>query len=459
MENGPVLILAHRQELIDQAIDKMARATGVRAVKEMAEAKADGTEPMVVASMQTLGRRNVFADGHFRTVIVDECHHLVSESYMTLMGRFTGAKVLGVTATPDRADKKELGGYFQSLAYEIGLLDLIAQGYLSKIVVQRMPVRIDLSAVSKRAGEFASEDLDAAISPFLEKVVGQLPRDRKILVFLPLIATSRLFTRLAVEAGFDAEHVDGESSDRRDILSRFADKEKAGILSNSMLLTEGYDCPSIDCVLCLRPTASRPLYSQMVGRGTRIHPGKENLLVLDALWHTGKHSLVKPTSLVTDSREIGDIAESTLDQGELLDIEAVVESARKEREASLIRKLNEEAARAIGKKLTAIDPIEFAVSLHDSRLADYEPVMEWEHAPASPKQIQMVERFGIAGDKVRCKGHASAIINRIMERQRLKLATPKQLKWLIKLGHPRPYIETFKGAGEFLDARFGKNKK
>ena len=457
LEHGPVLILAHRQELIDQAIDKMEKATGVRAVKEMAESKASGNERMVVASMQTLSRRDVFGSGYFRTVIVDECHHLVSDSYLNLMGRFTGAKVLGVTATPDRSDKKELGSYFEKVAYEIGLLDLIAQGYLSKIVVNRIPVRVDLSNVSKRAGEFASEELDSAITPWLEKIVAHIPRDRKTLVFLPLIATSKQFTEIAKGAGFDAEHVDGNSPDRADVLARFAAK-KVGILSNSMLLTEGYDCPSIDCVLVLRPTMSRPLYSQMIGRGTRIFPGKENLLVLDALWLTGKHSLVRPTSLVTDSVEVAKIAEEMLDQGEMWDVEKVVESAKEQREKSLIKQLKEQAAKAIGKKLNAIDPLEFAVSLHDARLAEYEPVMAWESAPPSPKQVQMIERFGLAGDRVTCKGHASAIINRIMDRQRLKLASPKQLKWLIKLGHPKPYTETFKGASEFLDKQFNKQK-
>lgn len=458
LEHGPVLILAHRQELIDQAIDKMEKATGVRAVKEMAESRATGTERMVVASMQTLSRRDVFGPGHFKTVIVDECHHLVSESYLNLMGRFSGAKVLGVTATPDRSDKKELGSYFQSVAYEIGLLDLIAQGYLSKIVVNRIPIRVDLSSVNKRAGEYASEDLDSAISPWLAKIVAHIPRDRKVLVFLPLIATSKLFTEIALVAGFDAEHVDGNSPDRAEILQRFAEK-KVGILSNSMLLTEGYDCPSIDCVLVLRPTMSRPLYSQMIGRGTRIYPGKENLLVLDALWLTGKHSLVRPTSLVTDSPEIAQIAEEMLDQGDLWDVEQVVESAKEKREQSLIKQLKEQADKALGKKLNAIDPLEFAVSLHDARLAEYAPVMEWERLPPSPKQVQMIERFGLAADRVTCKGHASAIINRIMDRQKLKLASPKQLKWLIKLGHPKPYTESFKGASEFLDKHFNRSKK
>jgi len=136
----------------------------------------------------------------------------------------------------------------------------------------------------------------------------------------------------------------------------------------------------------------------------------------------------------------------------------VVESAKEQREQSLIKQLKEQAAKAIGKKLNAIDPLEFAVSLHDARLAEYEPVMAWESAPPSPKQVQMIERFGLAGDRVTCKGHASAIINRIMDRQRLKLASPKQLKWLIKLGHPKPYTETFKGASEFLDKQFGNKK-
>ena len=126
---------------------------------------------------------------------------------------------------------------------------------------------------------------------------------RKTVVFLPLIKTSQKFRDLLNTYGFRAAEVNGQSDDRRQVLADF-DAGKYNVLCNSMLLTEGWDCPSVDCVVVLRPTKVRSLYSQMVGRGTRLSPGKSDLLLLDFLWMTDKHELCRPADLVCEDRAV-----------------------------------------------------------------------------------------------------------------------------------------------------------
>ena len=161
-EGGRVLILAHRDELIRQAVDKLRRATGLDAAVEKAGETAEGSLYRVtVGSVQTLMRGSRlarFPPDHYGAVIVDEAHHVLSDSYRTILNYFAGARVLGVTATPDRGDKRNLGGFFQAIAYEYALPQAIAEGFLCRIVAQTIPLRIDLTAVRVTAGDFNDAD-------------------------------------------------------------------------------------------------------------------------------------------------------------------------------------------------------------------------------------------------------------------------------------------------------------
>ena len=280
-----VLILAHRGELLEQAADKMAQATGLKCAVEKAEdSSLDSWYRVVVGSVQSLmrpARLEQFAPDHFGTIIVDEAHHALADSYQRILDYFGGAKVLGVTATPDRGDMRNLGTYFDSLAYEYTLPKAIKEGYLSPIKAQTIPLTLDLSTVRQQAGDFSAKDLGSALDPYLYQIADEMAKtvmDRKTLVFLPLIATSQKFTQILNERGFSAAEVNGESKDRAEVLRDFTDG-RYNVLNNSMLLTEGYDHPAIDCVVVLRPTKIRSLYAQMIGRGTRLYPGKDHLLL------------------------------------------------------------------------------------------------------------------------------------------------------------------------------------
>lgn len=456
---GRTLILAHRDELLDQAIEKLHRATGIFAQKEKAGARASLHAEVVVASIQTMSRRlDKWPRHHFSLVVVDEAHHGAADSYLNVLRHFDqSAKVLGVTATPDRADRKNLGAYFESIAFEIPLFQLIHQNYLSPIRVKALPVKIPVDGLRKVAGDYAREDIASKLEPYLRSIAQAIREHaafRKTLVFLPLIATSREFTRICLEEGINAAHVDGTSPDRREILDRFAAGE-IDLLNNPMLLSEGYDEPSIDCVIVLRPTRSRALYSQMIGRGTRLAPGKNNLLLLDFLWMHEKHDLIRPAHLVATSRQEEADMRQLLEQSsatqEEFDLEDLQGLARARREESLRREIETKARRLA----RTVDPVEFCLNVNNFEIAEYEPTCKWEEKPVTEGQAHFLRQQGIDPAAVKCKGQASRIIEILINRRRLKLASPKQMKWLRKFGHPSPETCSFKEATTFLDQRWG----
>ncbi len=452
------LVLVHREELIWQAVDKIRRATGLFAEVEMGEHRAGFSAPVVVASVQTLmreSRRSRWPRDHFGLVVVDEAHHVLADSYLSTLGYFDEfSYVLGVTATPDRGDKKSLGKYFDNIAVEISLLDLIRQNWLSPVRVKTVPLGVDLRGVRTVAGDFNADDLGHAIEPYLARIADVMVehRDRKTLVFLPLISLSVEFARLCRKRGLAAEHVDGQSRERAATLERFA-RNDTRLLTNAMLLTEGFDEPSIDCVVCLRPTKMRGLYAQIVGRGTRIFPNKDHLLLLDFLWLSEDHSLVKPASLIAGSAEEAEqITEKLGDDGDLEEAKVAADADR----ARSLRERLEQNRRRQGK---TFDALEFALSVNDLAIAEFEPTMRWHEDAVSAKQAGLLERFGVDPTTVTCKGQACAIIERVFLRRDLGLATPKQVRQLRRFGFQNPELATFEEAGAFLDARFGGSRR
>jgi superfamily II DNA or RNA helicase len=447
------LILAHREELITQAVDKLRVSTGIEAQVEMGDERASLDAPVVVASVQTLmreKRRERWPRDHFGLVVVDECHHVLSDSYQNTLGHFHDhAKVLGVSATPERGDKKNLGKYFENIACEVTLLDLINQGWLAPIKVKTVPLGMDLRGVRTSHGDFSADDLGHALEPYLEQIADVLVehRHRKTLVFLPLIAVSKRFAEICRERGLLAEHIDGQTNERKAALERFK-RDETRILCNAMLLTEGYDEPSIDCIVCLRPTKVRALYSQIIGRGTRIWPGKDHLLVLDFLWQAEEHSLMRPANLIAeDEADAKALTEKLGGEGDL-------EEAREEVNADRTRSLTDRLRANQTRSGSVLDPIELAVSLNEAALADYVPTMAWQAAAPTFKQLDVLAKFGLDTINIQTKGHASLILDRLITRRKLGLATPKQVRVMRRHGHQRPEIATFEEAKAFLDTKF-----
>lgn len=440
---GKVLLLAHRGELLEQAADKIKSATGLGCSVEKAEQTSKGSWFRVtVGSVQSLMRPQrlaLFDPAEFEAVIVDEAHHAMADSYQTILHHFGGAKVLGVTATPDRADRRDLGEYFDSIAYEYTLPRAIRDGYLSPIKAQTVPIDIDLGGVRASSGDLSASDLGTALDPYLGAIADEMLAAgcmrRKTVAFLPLVATSRKFAAALAERGFRSMEVNGDSPDRAETLAAFDQAGPGSVLCNSMLLTEGWDCPSVDCVVVLRPTKVRSLYAQMVGRGTRLSPetGKEDLLVLDFLWHTERHDLCRPAHLVAGSREVADAMTERLavdPSGGPVDLEEAERAARADVVAQREESLAEELAAMRTRRRRLVDPLQFEMSIKAEDLSGYVPGFAWEMAPASEQQLAALERFGIFPDSVECAGKASMLLDRLAKRRDEGLSTPRQIRQL-----------------------------
>jgi superfamily II DNA or RNA helicase len=458
-EGKRVLILANREELLQQASDKIRAAVNLETALEKAESTAiNSLLPITVGSVQTLSRSSrlkQFPADYFDTIIVDEGHHALASSWQSILQYFYGANVALFTATPDRSDRKNLGQYVEALAHEYTIRQAIADGYLCKIAAQTIPLKIDLSKVRTTAGDYNDADLGTALDPYLEQIADHMAdtvRDRRCLVFLPLIKTSEKMTELLRARGFPAAHVCGVSPDRAAIISAF----QAGDISclcNSMLLTEGFDCPPINCIVCLRPTKIRSLYAQVVGRGTRIHPDKQNLLILDFLWHTTKHDLCHPCSLVAETAEVADRMTALQEAaGGPVDLEDIEQQAKTDtlhaREEALARELRQKH----GRKGKLIDPVEFSLLISDESLADYEPVFPWESKEVSTAQKQTLSRFGFDTDRIPNRGYASKLMNKIFDRRKQNMASPGQIKLLKRFGYPDAAAMPFATAKATIDA-------
>lgn len=459
-EGETVLTLAHREELLSQAIEKQYSVTGIMPALEKAESSClKSYSPLVVGSVQTISRvsrLDRFPRDYFSTIIIDEAHHSLSPSYMAVLEHFHNAKVLGVTATPDRADKKELGKVYDSLAYEYSMRDAIKEGYLVPIKAQTIPLEIDLSQVHNTMGDFDANELQATLTPYLEEIAEHMKKyckGRKTVVFLPLIAISQQFTDILNSKGFRAVEVNGGTEDRAGVIQDFADG-KYNVICNAMLLTEGWDCPSVDCVIVLRPTQSRGLYQQMIGRGTRLSPetGKKDLLILDFLWMTAKHDLCRPCSLVAKSKEIGDKITQLIEMGDYVDLMEAEEQSEKdvlaEREKSLADKLKENRH----KKAKLVDPLQYMFSIEAEDLSSYEPQFMWEAMPASESQLKTLDKFGIDASTVTCKGYASMLLDKLMKRAQEKMATPKQIRCLERFGYEHVGMWKFETANMIITA-------
>ena len=453
-----VLVLAHRGELLEQAADKLAQATGLRCATEKAEESCLGSwYRVVVGSVQSLmrdKRLSRFAHDYFQTIVVDEAHHVLSDGYQRVLNHFCDARVLGVTATPDRGDMRNLGQCFQSLAYEYSLPKAIRDGFLSPIKALTIPLKLDLTGVGVQSGDFKAGDLGTALDPYLEQIADEMERycfDRKTVVFLPLVKTSQKFRDILNRHGFQAAEVNGTSDDRAQILRDF-DAGKYNVLCNSMLLTEGWDCPSVDCIVLLRPTKVRSLYSQMVGRGTRLFRGKDHLLLLDFLWHTERHELCHPANLICENEDVArKMTENIEAAGCPVDIKEAEQKASEDvvaqREEALAKQLHEMRRR----KQRLVDPLQFEMSIQAQDLTGYVPAFGWEMGPPSDAQKNALEKLGILPDQIENAGKAKLLLDRLSTRQEAGLTTPKQIRLLERRGFQHVGTWSFDHARHLID--------
>jgi superfamily II DNA or RNA helicase len=390
----PVLIIAHRERLIRQLRDTCERH-GHRVAVEMADQKAhDYDADVIVASTASLcreTRRNRYNPDRFGMVAVDEGHHSGAGSYEKILNHFGGAYHLGVTATPDRADGKKLP--FDKIVYEYRLTTAIKEKYLCPIMAELVPIRIDMSKVKVTMGDFQDKSIDAALLPYLHRIADEIVRRKeKHLIFLPLIKTSVYMAKLLNDRGLKTAHLDGTSDDVDDIIKRYEAGE-FDCLTNAMLFTEGTDIPCVSCITNLRITRSRSTYSQIVGRGTRLHPNKDRLLLLDFLFHSRRHRICTPASLVTDDTGRGIQISETMDRKRRAGVSVnIMEEADRiaeqvDRNPSLVKEFRQHEH----KKRELIDPL----TLDKYKIDGYVEREKWQSLPITETQLEWLKKQGI----------------------------------------------------------------
>jgi superfamily II DNA or RNA helicase len=310
---GRSLTLVHREELVPQTLDKLRRVGGFPDF-ELGVVKAerdDVSARHVVASIQTLQhRRRLERLGvEFATLWIDEAHHAVADSYVQVLdwlGCFDGCGpvVLGTTATPDRLDGVGLDRVFQTIAYEVGLLDMIRRGYLTDIRALRVTLDLDLDAVHRRGGDFVESELADALEGagaprHAAAAYAEHARDRKGVLFAASVKLAHETSAALNAVGIASEALDGTTplELRRAILHLLRTGDTR-VVANCQVLTEGFDEPSINAIALARPTQSRALYQQMIGRGLRPYPGKGDCLVIDLIGNSSRHALISVASLL-----------------------------------------------------------------------------------------------------------------------------------------------------------------
>jgi ATP-dependent helicase IRC3 len=307
---GRALVLVHRDELIWQAVEKLHTVEPHLAIGVVKAAYDDVDAPCIVASVQTLSREARLARlaPDFQTIVVDEAHHAVAESYRRVLAYLRafeddGPLTLGVTATPVRGDDVGLDAVFQEIVYRKTIVEMITAGYLCDLRGIQVQLAADFHALHTRAGDLIEgelEDLlmDANAPEHVALAYQEHASDRKGLIFTPTVATAQAMADTLRDHGIAAEALSGKTPlDERQAMVRRLKSGETRMIANCAVLTEGFDEPSVDCIIVARPTKSQTFYTQMIGRGTRLYPGKEDCLILDLVGATTRHDLASMAAM------------------------------------------------------------------------------------------------------------------------------------------------------------------
>ena len=417
------LVLAHRGELIDQAAKKIRAQSGIIPGIEKADKFTYIDIPVVIASVQTMtGKRmKKYPPDTFKRIIVDEAHHAIAPSYRTILNYFQGAKVLGVTATPDRTDSRELGSYFESIAYQYLLTDAIKDGWLVPIVGRRVQdFSIDLSELRTAIGDFLESELEQVIEKYITPICTSIRKETeglKTMIFLPSVKSSELVAHVLRSMGFNAAFLSGASSDyeRSNVLDKFKEG-KITHLCNCNLFLEGFDEPSIEAIVMARPTLSRTVYAQAIGRGTRIYPGKKQLTLIEFTYNYEKHQLVNVYEIFA-GRGYEQKVRETAERKSVgkRDINFLAELEEAHRDTYDIDRIMKRVRVADPHGFVAFDP--FAIcDLHGIDLSG-EFNIKWQGkkltGDATPNQIKLLKRYDIQGADILSKAQAAIMIDMI----------------------------------------------
>lgn len=445
------LVLAHRGELITQAVEKLSHL-GLICEKEMAEHDAF-CQPdchAVIATVQTLQRKRLtrWPADHFDLIITDEAHHATAGSYQRVYEHFWKAKHVGVTATADRGDKINLGSVFESVAYEMLLWDAVhyvnpdtdqLDPMLSRLTAIQIDTKIDLRNIRTTAGDFNQADLEAAIRPYIEVLANETKKaigERPTIVFTPDVGSAMAMASALASLGLKADYVHGSDPRRSEKIESFQGGS-IQVLCNCALLTEGFDAPHVAAVVLCRPTKSRAFYCQMVGRGTRLSPGKDDCLIVDFSWLTRKHDLIKPADLVSE-RAMDDRTRQIFDEllvsGSEMDIMEAVKTAKELKEKEDHEK---EEARRIKLEVRERNfdcqrhKVEFVSCDEWLGVKPQAKPRTWVRT-ATESQLALMEKLKLPAQEGISVDHARQLIDAAIQRRKSGLATLKQMRTVHK---------------------------
>lgn len=500
-----VLILVDTEELMDQAAQKLRDEHNIEPAIEKATERAHHTSMVVIASAQSMNAKRLkrWRRDHFGLVIVDEAHCFTSEFRQRIIDHFCiplpgkvapapkvvkdedgeelfpeeeqdlgepTAKLIGVTATPDTTGKKALSNIYSKTAYEISMSELISQGYLCPITVQTIPLKIQLPKV-EQTGDFRNDKLVTSITPYFEEIARLMSKiDRKFLVFTPTVESAQLFCNHLRKQGMDAGFVCGDAGvlaaaneeDRGWAIEAFDIKDGKCALVNSYMLTKGFDCPSITGIVNLRATTSKILYQQIIGRGTRILPGKTDLLVLDFLWQfdmltLGKRKgLCRPSCLAATSKQEEEEMQKILESGEEVDLLHTHRKVKADVMGSLARKLMEASNMKASKYHIMGVIADDLGSVSARQFIGHKSSANWELQEIDKHRYHTLRQFGVPDGLLSNldNGQAHKLIAYLQERRRNGLATLRQLKALKRYGfHVDETKITFTEASAMINRR------
>lgn len=489
-----VLVLCHRSELIFQAV-KRIRSFGLQAEIEMSGYTASGakglfSESVLVSTIQTQisgkdgeGRMCKFDPMDFAAVIVDEGHHATSDSWVRVLNYYRqnpNLKILGVTATPDRADEEALGQVFKTVAYEYEILDAIQDGWLCPIEQQIVTVEgLDFSSIRTTAGDLNGADL-AEVMEAEKNLHGiasstlDIIGDRRAIVFAVTVKQAEMLSDIFNRhKEYMSNWVCGKTNreDRKDILAAF-DSGKTQIMVNVGVLTEGYDSPGVEVVIQARPTKSRSLYSQMVGRATRPLPAtvdglltaesrrdaiarsaKPSCLVVDFCGNAGRHKLVT-TADILGGKVSDEAIESALKLAKEKGGAVNMVELLAEEEERIKRELEERKRREASRKAHLVGKATFSMrSINPFDVFALEPARSrgWDEGKSlSEKQTALLLKSGIDPSGLPFV-QQKQLLNTLFARWNAKLCTFKQAKALRKFGYETKTM-SMKNASEVLDS-------
>ncbi len=381
-----VLFLVHRQELVEQTRSTVERIEPDRSVGYLVQGIHD-LQSFTIGMIPTVYNRLDRIDPNaFDLVVIDECHRSMAKTWRLVADHFNPKLRIGLSATPERTDGSDLSCLFSEITYAMSVGEAIRESYLVPLKARQCLTSCSLSGVRTVGGDLNEGDLQAVIdvperNAFVVEKYQEHAPGRRAICFAVSIAHAQHITEAFTAAGIAADYVAGDSPDRAEKLARFA-SGAIQVLSSCMVLCEGFDSPIVDCILLARPTKSRPLFAQMIGRGLRLFPGKEDCIVLDFTDNAGRHLLASAWRFLGYTKQPAD--------DEVLS----VDGEKKKRES----------------KVAAIDlEREINLLLPPPELPTY--AGKWQYEPATTPQLEYLARLGydvIEGDY--SKGQAASLI-------------------------------------------------